>query len=251
MADAEPVSAKSREESDRRNKITIAADPWCPHNCDAGADREGYMIDIAREAFALAELDIVYVNMSWARALQQASDGYIDAVVGAFVGDAPEFVFPDEPTGYSQIFLYTHPDSSWTWQGAESLRHQTLLAINGYSYSPELDNYITAHQNNPEQVWIISGPSPLDRAIELLHQGRSDVFPEDRHVMTWELNLLGQRNALRVAGQLKKAPVYIAFSPANPAASELASLLSEGTRKLQRSGRLEQILARYGLSWSN
>lgn len=209
------------------------------------------MIEIAREAFALANLDMEYVNMSWARALQQVSEGHVDAVVGALTGDAPDFIFPDEPTGYSQTTLYTHPDSSWTWQGVESLRQQTLLAINGYSYSPELNAYIQANQDNPEQVWIISGPSPLDRAIELLEQGRSDVFPEDRHVMALALSHQSRTIPLRVAGQFHKTPVYIAFSPVNPASSELASILSQGTLRLRESGRLEQILARYGLSWSD
>ncbi|MCM0613471.1 transporter substrate-binding domain-containing protein [Marinobacter sediminum] len=245
-----PANATTGEVPGRR-KIIIAADPWCPHNCAAGDNLEGYMVEIAREAFALAKLDIEYVNMSWARALQQANDGHIDGVVGAFKGDAPDFIFPDEPSGYSQTTLYTHPDSSWTWQGVESLRHQTLLAINGYSYSPELDAYILANQDNSEQVWVISGPSPLDRAIELLEQGRSDVFPEDRRVMTWALNHQSRGVSLRVAGQFPKSPVYIAFSPINPASSELATTLSKGIFKLRDSGRLEQILARYGLSWSD
>ena len=78
--------------SNPRQRVVIAADPWCPHNCEAGSEHEGYMIDIAREAFGLAGIDVEYVNMSWARALQQARDGYIDAVVGALPGDAPDFV---------------------------------------------------------------------------------------------------------------------------------------------------------------
>ena len=209
------------------------------------------MIDIAREAFGLAGIDVEYVNMSWARALQQARDGYIDAVVGALPGDAPDFVFPDAATGYSTIALYTHPDNNWHYAGIDSLSQSTLLAINGYAYSPELDSYIEKYQDDPERVWVLSGPAPLSRAIELLHQQRSDVFPEDRYVMQWQLEQENNTESLRMAAVIHESPIYVAFSPVGRDSAQLAALLSEGARALQSSGRVEEILTRYGLSWSD
>ncbi|SNB59034.1 amino acid ABC transporter substrate-binding protein, PAAT family (TC 3.A.1.3.-) [Marinobacter sp. es.042] len=234
-----------------RQSVVIAADPWCPHNCEAGSEYEGYMIDIAREAFGLAGIDVEYVNMSWARALQQARDGYIDAVVGALPGDAPDFVFPDAATGYSTIALYTHPGNNWQYAGIDSLSQFTLLAINGYAYSPELDCYIEKYQDDPERVWVLSGPAPLSRAIELLHQQRSDVFPEDRYVMQWQLERDGNTENLRMAAVIHESPIYVAFSPVGRDSAQLAALLSEGARALQSSGRVAEILTRYGLSWSD
>lgn len=243
-------TAPADRASQPRPKVVIAADPWCPHNCLAGSDREGYMVDIAREAFDLAGIDVEYVNMSWARALQQARDGYLDAVVGALPEDAPDFVFPEEAIGFSTIALYTHPDNAWNYSGIGSLQDQTLMAINGYAYSPELDAYIAGHQNSPEQVWILSGPAPLNRAIELLETRRSDVFPEDRYVMEWQLAQdAGLAASLRMAAVIYESPIYIAFSPASARSPELAELLSQGTRALKNSGRAQQILALYGLSW--
>jgi polar amino acid transport system substrate-binding protein len=234
-----------------RHRVVIAADPWCPHNCKAGSEHEGYMIDIAREAFGLAGIDVEYVNMSWARALQQARDGYIDAVVGALPGDAPDFVFPDAATGYSTIALYTHPDNNWQYAGIDSLSQSKLLAINGYAYSPELDSYIEKYQDDPERVWVLSGPAPLSRAIELLHQQRSDVFPEDRYVMQWQLEQENNTESLRMAAVIHESPIYVAFSPVGRDSAQLAALMSEGARALQSSGRVEEILTRYGLSWSD
>lgn len=234
-----------------RHSVVIAADPWCPHNCEAGSEHEGYMIDIAREAFGLAGIDVEYVNMSWARALQQARDGYIDAVVGALPGDAPDFVFPDAATGYSTIALYTHPDNNWQYAGIDSLSQSKLLAINGYAYSPELDSYIEKYQDDPERVWVLSGPAPLSRAIELLHQQRSDVFPEDRYVMQWQLEQENNTESLRMASVIHESPIYVAFSPVGRDSAQLAALLSEGARALQSSGRVAEILTRYGLSWSD
>lgn len=229
--------------------ITIAADPWCPHNCDAGTGPEGYMIDIAREVFEAAGYVVEYVNLGWARALQLTREGYLDAVVGAFVTDAPDFVFPDIPQGRSLIAFFTHAESDWSYQGLDSLNDQTLLAINGYSYTAPLDQYIRDHQHDPERVWILSGPAPLDRALQLLQQRRTDVFVEDRYVMRWRLgqNTAGQL-PVRDAGLLNETTSYVAFSPARPDAEELARTLAEGTRRLQESGRINEILANYGLT---
>jgi len=251
-----PVTAAMTTESDLvapqpARKVIIAADPWCPHNCGAGSDREGYIVDIAREAFAMAGIEVEYINMSWARALQQARDGYIDGVVGALPGDAPDFIFPEEAAGHTEIALYTHPDSTWHYSGIDSLEGLNLLAINGYAYSPELDAYIDRHRDDPEKVWILSGPAPLGRAIGLLGRHRSDVFPEDRFVMEWQLTQHSNAVALRRAAVIHKSPVYIAFSPARSQSMELAERLSQGTKALRDSGRIKQILASYGLSWSD
>ncbi|WP_286220966.1 substrate-binding periplasmic protein [Marinobacter apostichopi] len=209
------------------------------------------MIEIAREAFALARLEVEYVNMSWARALELADEGYIDAVVGAFTRDSTGFVYPEEAIGYARTALFTHIESDWTYQGIESLRQQTLVTINGYSYSSELDAYIDKHRDNPERVWILSGPSPLNRAIEMLEHDRSDVLPEDLDVMQWTLGQLGKQDSLRMVAKLERLPVYIAFSEARPQSEEYATLLTEGVRKLRQSGRLDEILARYNVSWSD
>ncbi len=207
------------------------------------------MVDIAREVLGEAGYTVEYVNVSWARALQLTREGQLDAVVGAFTTDAPDFVFPDTPQGRSAIALFTHPDNRWVYNGLASLHNQKLLVINGYSYTDELDRYIEEHQANPERIWVIAGPSPLDRAIYLLDQHRTDIFAEDIYVMAWwEMNNNDTVPAPRQAGLVDEIDAFVAFSPVREDAKELAKLLAEGTRQLMDSGRVQQILDQYGLS---
>lgn len=229
--------------------IVIAADPWCPHNCEAGSDNEGYMVDLARDVLGEAGYTVQYVNVSWARALQMTREGQLDAVVGAFHSDVPDFVFPAVPQGYSSIALFTHPDHNWQYSGIESLNDQQLLVINGYSYTEELDRYIEQHQADQERIWVISGPAPLNRAIGLLKQDRTDIFVEDEYVMAWWARTAGNTaNRPRKAGLVSSTEAFVAFSPVRDDAKELAQLLSEGTRQRIDDGRAQQILARYGLT---
>ncbi|MBP53826.1 transporter substrate-binding domain-containing protein [Marinobacter sp.] len=245
----EALSAALSNTTPRPRTIVIASDPWCPHNCEAGSDREGYMVDIAREVLGEAGYTVEYVNVSWARALQLTREGQLDAVVGAFMTDAPDFVFPDTPQGRSAIALFTHPDNRWVYDGPASLHNQKLLVINGYSYSNELDRYIEEHHANPDRIWVIAGPSPLERAIYLLDQHRTDIFAEDIYVMAWwERNNKETIPAPRQAGVIAEIEAFVAFSPAREDARELAELLANGTRRLLASGRIQQILDQYGLS---
>lgn len=237
------------ENQGRPDTIVIAADPWCPHNCEAGSEHEGYMVDLARDILGEAGYTVDYVNLSWARALQMTREGQLDAVVGAFTTDAPGLVFPDTPQGRSSIALFTHPDNTWHYNGIESLHDQQLLVINGYSYTEALDRYIEENQADQEKVWVISGPSPLNRAIGLLEQNRTDIFVEDEYVMAWWAMSTGKAaNPPRESGRIGMTDAFVAFSPAREDAKELAQLLSEGTRQRIADGRVQQILDRYGLT---
>lgn len=231
--------------------IIVVADPWCPHNCKAGAAKEGYMIDIAREAMAEAGYTLEYRNFSWARALRMTRNGSFHAVVGAFRTDAPDFIFPDLAQGRASIALFTHPDNGWVYSGPESLQGQTLLAINGYSYTAELDTYIERYRNDPDRVLILSGSTPLQRAIAMLDQHRVGIVAADDYVMAWVLrknpDIAGNRP--RKAGEVSETPSFIAFSPALENSKQLARLLTEGTRKLIENGRARTILESYGLTW--
>lgn len=236
----------------RADTIVIAADPWCPHNCEAGSDNEGYMVDMTRDILGEAGYTVEYVNLSWARALQMTRDGQLDAVVGAFVTDAPDFVFPDTPQGHSSIAVFTHPDNTWRYAGIESLHDRQLLVINGYSYTAELDRYIDQYQADQNRIWVISGTSPLERAIELLEQSRTDLYVEDEYVMAWWARSVGNTaNQPRGAGRIGEINTFVAFSPTRKDSQELAELLSQGTRQRINDGRAQQILDNYGLTlWS-
>jgi len=233
--------------TDSDSRIIVAADPWCPHNCIAGAAQEGYMVDIAREALAASGYTLDYRNLSWARALRMTRQGQFHAVVGAFRTDAPDFVFPEVAQGRASISLFTHPDNKWVYNGIASLEDQTLLTINGYSYTAELDSYIAKNQDNPDRIAILSGPRPFNRSLGLLARQRTDVFVADDYVMAWSIRNDPGLKRPRRAGQVGETLSYVAFSPALKNSTDLARILSEGTQKLIDNGRVNAILESYGL----
>lgn len=228
--------------------VILAADPWCPHNCKAGSEQEGYMVDLARKIFTDAGYHFEYRNYGWARSLREARENRIDGVIGALKGDAPDFVFHQASLGTVTITLYTRPDSDWLYNTLSDLDGKRLLAINGYSYSPELDRYILKHSGDPQRVWLLTGAAPLERALKLLTQDRADVFPEDRAVMNWFIRQHPSVPQPRPAGVAHRAPIHIAFSPGDPESRQLAELIDEGLSRLSENGELERVMASYGVT---
>lgn len=235
------------DQSKYPQKVRLGADNWCPHNCADSAKDQGYLIDIAHAVFEPEGIQVEYINLSWSRALDMARRGDLDGVVGAFKGDAPDFVFPDQPQGVGANSFFTAPGSQWQFKGIASLADQRLSVINGYAYSPELDDYIAAQRTNDSRLAILSGDEPLPRALALLKIGRIDLLVEDAAVLHYRLQQQPELGPVREAGQLTNEPLYIAFSPQTPDAARLARLLSDGMQRLAVSGALARIKARYGL----
>jgi len=228
--------------------VTIAADPWCPYNCEPGSEREGFAIDAARLIFAQVGLAVDYQLLPWTRALAEARTGRLDAVVGASRPEAPDLVFPDEEIGYSDNGFFVRADMPWTFLGLESLRGLRVALIADYDYGEDFVAVVSQVPGSPGVV-ITQGNDALERNFRMLASSRVDVVVSDVAVGLNFLTDFAEKNAIRFAGAQGDAdPVYIAFSPAQPRAEEYARVFAEGWRALRASGQLAELLARYGLT---
>jgi polar amino acid transport system substrate-binding protein len=227
--------------------ISLRADIWCPYNCDPQSDRPGFFIEIARQVFKKHGYEIDYETTNWQRAKEEGEKGLIDGIVGAYKEDAPDFIFPQEPLGYSENLLYVLQNSDWKFTGVESLPGKTIGVIKGYTYDPLIDKLVSA--GNPHFL-IVGGEDALDRLIKMAQTNRIDGLYEDRNVFSSKLKSLHiPENSFKSAGQFKKkrSECYIAFSPKRKSAFLYAKILTEGMRELRKNGELAQILQKYGI----
>ena len=76
----------SEQDNLNRSKVTLtlAADNWCPFNCQPNSTYPGYMIEIAQQVFAEYNININYQVIPWSRALRLCRAGIISAVVGGY-----------------------------------------------------------------------------------------------------------------------------------------------------------------------
>ncbi|MHB8764993.1 MAG: substrate-binding periplasmic protein [Deferrisomatales bacterium] len=229
--------------------VSLVADEWCPINCEPGAAKPGYAVEVARLVFEKAGHTLEYKTMNWARSLEEARRGKFSGVIGAIPADAPDFVYPAESVGTFANAFFVRAGSPWRYQGIPSLAGVALGVIRDYAYGDELDAYVERHRSDPKRVQVASGDDALDINLKKLAAGRLDVVVESAAVGRYAVHTLGLTDRVVFCCDDGEAlPSYIAFSPANPRAKEYAELLSKGLVELRASGKLKEILAAYGLA---
>lgn len=234
--------------SARAEKLIIAADPWCPFNCQSSSELPGFMVEVAQRIFAEHGHEVQYVEMNWARAIQEGRKGHINAIIGAFRGDAPDFVFPEQELALLGNTFFVHIDSEWRYTGLDSLKTVQLGAISGYDYGDELRGYI--QESGSARITLLGGSDhPLKRGIQMLERQRIDVLVEADPVFWYIANRQGLKHHFKVAGRgSEQMKSYLAFSPALDSSRLYAKLLSDGISRLRASGELSDILLKYGLT---
>ncbi len=229
--------------------ITLAADVWCPFNCDPGGEPPGYMVEVAKAVFEPRGHTVSYQVLPWARAVAFARRGDIIGLIGPYKADVPDFIFPDNELAMIGFSIFVAADVDWNYTGLGSLTHISLGVINDYAYSPEIDDYILTYMSETNRIQVASGERPLVTNIQKLLHGRIDALIETPPVFHYAAGALGVADRLKSAGTaVAPQPAYIAFSPKAPQAESYARILSDGIAELRRSGRLSEILARYGLT---
>lgn len=227
--------------------ILLVADEWCPYNCAPDGDAPGYVVEIARYAFEPEGHRVVYRMIPWARAIDGTRNGLFHGIIGAGRDEVPDFIFTDREIGVASHTFYVVRESTWRYEGVSSLSRIRLGVIKDYSYGTLFQEYIQPNSHNPKRVFTIAGDDPLTRSIRMLQLARVDAIVEDSNVVEYFYQTRGEKNPLKSAGIASREKIYIAFSPVNRNSAGYASLLDQAIHRLRQSGRLQELLAKYGI----
>jgi polar amino acid transport system substrate-binding protein len=230
--------------------ITLAADRWCPYNCDPTSEKPGILIEIAQRAFAKHNITVEYSIVPWTRAIKEARNGKFNGVVGASNNDAPGFIFPRTPQIVVVNAFYVKNDSTWQYSDIDSLKNISIGIVADYKYSQRIDAYLKNNANDTRRVQAARGTHPLQSNIKKLLLGRIDTVLESRDVMKNYLSEHDLHHQITFAGALPPTPneeVFIAFSPALPDSKHYATILADEMKQLKKSGDLKKIFERYGI----
>lgn len=239
------VSAASVAHADT---ITLRADEWCPYNCAADSDKPGYGVEIAKEIFTKAGHTLDYKTLAWARALDECRKGTVAAVIGTSKNESPDFVFPAEHILVSDNTFVVKKGNAWRYAGNASLEKLKVGVIQGYAYDGEVGKYIETNAKDKAKMDVIGGDNALEQNLKKLVAGRIDATVDAKAVVSYKILQMGLGDKVELAGSVDPSQNYIAFSPAHPKAKEYAAILDKGIAEMRASGRLKQILDRYGVS---
>ncbi len=227
--------------------VSIRADQWCPYNCEPGSDRPGYMIEILQEALGPHGHTIDYQTMNWARSLASAEEGSIDGVVGASTDEAPGFHL-GPVLGQWDLAVAVRKGESFDVGAADPFAGRSIGVIRGYDYGGAVADYVAANAADDRIVQVAGGEAPLETNLRKLEAGRVDLVPDDAAVLRYTIADLGLEGAFDLVSMEEPSPLYAAFSPRGARSADYAAMLAAAVDELRASGRLDEILARYGLT---
>ena len=232
----------------RAETLIIQGDVWCPVNCNEKDEQPGIFVELAREIFAEAGIEVEYRTTNWARAVQDVRSGRVNGLIGAGVRDAPDLMFGKEAAGVSRMCFYAREENPWRYTDMASLEHVRLGAINGYSYGEEIDHFIEQHHSHMDHLQMASGEQGLAQNVRKVELGRLDITVENTWVMA---NFLSRHDTgadlIEVGCRAGDLPIYIAFSPVLPTSARYRDIFDEGLRRYRENGHMDAILLRYGI----
>ena len=226
--------------------ISVRADYWYPINGDPAAPRPGFAIEILDEIWSADGYQLDYqLDPSWADSLASVRSADIDCVVGAYVTDAPDLLFPEQHLIIDENSFFVRDDDEWQFAGLESLEGARLAVSEADSYGEALDEWIRA---NPEQVHVGLGDGALDDNLRALVTGEVSVLVESTLVMSARLEEGEVEHLVRRAGVAPdRQAVYVACAPDSDSSSRYLESFDAGMPALRESGRLAEILQRYSI----
>jgi polar amino acid transport system substrate-binding protein len=232
--------------------IRFATIDYCPFTCDPIKEegKEGFMTDVLREAFAEPEYTLEIDMLPYARAVSSVESGTYDGIIVVSKDYAPDLVYPSGPTVMQRVVFLVNSGESWRYTGIKSLPQVTVGIVKGYYYvDADLIMYLEKEQNNETRVNVMHGDNTTNRGLRMLKSNRITTLLEGEYSAMYEVKKMGEMGTVTIAGYTTEAfENYSGFSPLNPKAKQYAKTLSETITQLQRSGRLDEILLRYGIT---
>ena len=227
--------------------IILAADPWCPWNCD-DENKPGIAVEMAKAIYEPLGYKVQYVSISWSRAIDEAVKGHVTGLIGAdrSIPEIKDFIFPKAAISHFDDVYVLKADSNFVYKGLDTLKGKTLGIVANYHFGDDIGKYMEDNYNNSQIVSQVTGVDGARQNLKKLMEGRIDMYFDDKYVILYNAQQLGIADQIKIGGTLKEdLDHYIVFSPALPDAKKLAKLYDEGVAKLKNSGEYKKIVAKY------
>lgn len=238
-------AANSYAQEKWNNEVIIAADLWCPYNCEPNSQAPGYMVEIVIESFRLlgSGEKVVYKVLPWTRAIKDARAGVIQGIIGAVATESKGLHMPSSELGLTVPHFFTNSKNNYKYKSLKSIIKQQhrIGIIQDYGYSKEADLFF---KKNPKHVYYAFGEDALPALIHRLQKNNLHAIVEDKFVFWYKVKLMGlNKKGFKQIGKIAEpTKIYISFKD-----KKHADIVSNGVDLLRKSGRLKKILAKYNL----
>lgn len=218
--------------------VTAAFKPFT----DPDHPQGGFLVDIARQAFAKSGHEITVTFHPWPRAMKEAETGRVDGLLSAFYSAERAKVFhfsaPLNTTRMVFIGLRSHIDSPY-YNDIEDLSRFRIAAGRKWAYSPEFSG---ASNLKKELV------DNEEQGIHLLYNGRVDLFAVNIDQYRDQIKKMNEYNinkSLILTPPISINDHHIAVSHSLPDGEKMLTDFNDGLAALKASGAYQQTRKRF------
>jgi polar amino acid transport system substrate-binding protein len=232
---------------------------FCPFICDPVVEgREGFVIDILRDALATQNHTMNFTIVPYKRALSMVRSGEAHALPDIYKEDAPDLITGKSILRLGNNQFFTRNDSSWKYTSADSWKKIIIGVVDGYTFADkEFDQYLESQKHSQNsRVLFIGGEQAYNRLITLLLNKRIDAILDDNAFIQYELARFNRKNSKDNVFSLVSAATLsirgqhvVAYSPKHPETAKLLmEIIDPFVINLYLTGKIETYLAPYGIN---
>jgi polar amino acid transport system substrate-binding protein len=228
--------------------ITVRADAWCPFNCVPKSDKPGYLIELLQESFKSEGTTIDYAYLAWTQAIKDVRTGKFDGIIAAAAEDAVGMIYTEKPQVTQNSCVFGLSSSKKTVRkAADLMKLQSLGTVKDYSYG-DVTNKVLTSKAMDKIVLAIGGQQATETNLRRVLDKKIEAFMDDSSVINYYLNEHHVTNIKNLGCTEDRLPLWIAFTAKNPKSKAWVATLAAGQAALEKSGRLAEIAAKYGIS---
>lgn len=232
-------------------ELVVLDDDYCPYSCPH-SDYPGIYKEVILRTFPPPEFSLTFISLPWPRAKQAAIDGNLDIIptAGGYNWH-PQWAYSSTPILTDQVCFFGQTESSWRYQGANSLKGFTLGLIDKYQYPSPIDE-MRINKHISIQLVTDASTNPTERLTKMLLAQRIDLLPLLKFPTKNFLKKMQWQTRIRNLGCLPdKFSEYTAISFKTPNYKQLLRRFDQQLHALKENGELNNIYIRYGIPKDN
>lgn len=238
VAGLSPQASAQQAGKKEINKITLATIDFPPYSIENALNgREGFDIEVVREAFRRINMPVEIIFQPWNHGLQRTLSGEIEGIFSCAAREKYQLSAPISSATNALFFNRDFDFTKYPIQQLEDLQKYPELKIGGVASYKHLDKL--------EALDIDYTTSPdNDSAFQKLFAGKINVFLSIREFGDYTIKGLGLEKFV-TSVSLDKKDYFVCFSKAWVGKDETISRFNQALQEMRADHTIEAIHAKY------
>jgi polar amino acid transport system substrate-binding protein len=232
-------------------ELTFGYTEACPHMCPDNDDK-GFTRDITKAVLEKYGHKVKFEAMPWFRAVNFANKGTLSGIICTGKEESPLLLYPEEEHGIQNDCFYGSVSDDWRPTDMSSFLRRKTIIFKGWMHEKSYMEKLGTDKYFKTFIEFSLEGDYTNRAMRMVEGGRVDAFWSDATVFKYFLsknNLEHKWKKIKQLGCIKRQKLFMGISPKYPElATKINKQFDEGMIELRKSGELDKIMNKYGLT---